>query len=122
MFTLLAAGMAGMALQSGYRKHRSFKIAGLFLVGILALFLSRGIEGMAHHHEEGHHEGEAIVAEEHHEESAAGTDDHHGEEAEGLILLGTMVGIFGGACLIWGHVQNIRALKCTNSGPMREAA
>ena len=55
IFTLIAVAFASGALVLGWRVHRSSKVAGFFLLGIIGLLASRGLEMGSHDDHHGHH-------------------------------------------------------------------
>ncbi len=128
--TLVAVLFGGVALSLAWRTHRSGKVLGLLLLGIIGLLASRGIEMGAPHDD---HHGDAVHADavdgehghEEHGDHAAGDSDkeeHHAEaghahghdehgEDESLHLLGAGVGVFSGFLLFFGHLLNIRTAR-----------
>ena len=126
LLTLIAVLFGGVALNLAWRTHRSRRVAGLLLVGIIGLLASRGLEMGAdhddHHGDESHAHAEA--ASDHHAEAEEGVaDDDHGHAAEGeghhadhededaAHLLGAGVGVFSGLLLFFGHLFNMRAVR-----------
>lgn len=128
VFTLIAVVFAAGALISGWRRHRSVRVAGLLALGIAGLLASRGLEmGAAHpeHHGEAHHPttdpeaspGDAVV---HAAQPIARPADErgglHSTHADAAHFAGTAVGIFAGLTLVLGHLLNIRtSRRCRNA-------
>ena len=137
-FTLVAVALGLVALVLGWRVHRSSKVAGLLIVGVLGLLSSRVLEmggEHGHHHGDVHHEAGAQHEEGHHDEedpeheagahtaSESGHADgdeheasggHHTDEEghdDGLHMLGAGVGVLGGILLVLGHLLNIRTTR-----------
>ncbi len=116
VFVAVAIAFAGAAFYFGFRRHRSMKVAGLFIAGMLGLLASRAIEMSGEHHDE---HGEHLIA---HASAAEGHDEHdaHAGEHEGeehhddgaAHLVGTGVGVLAGLFLLAGHVVNIRETRC----------
>ncbi|MEM1206456.1 MAG: MerC family mercury resistance protein [Acidobacteriota bacterium] len=127
VFTLVAVAFAAGALIFTWRRHRSYGVVVLLVLGIVGLLASRGIESASAHH--GHHEdphaahvehgeeGEHGSAESHRDHDGETTDDHHdGAGADGdshgdLHLLGTVVGVLAGLFLMAGHLLSIRMTR-----------
>ena len=130
LLTLVAVLFGAAALNLAWRTHRSIRVAGLLVVGIIGLLASRGLEmGTEHgdHHGDEHH----VHAEEasgHHLEAAEQLDetghasDEERQEAEGhedgdgLHVLGAGIGVFSGLLLFLGHLFNIRAARRCREG------
>ena len=135
-FTLVAVALGLVALVLGWRVHRSRRVAGLLIVGVLGLLSSRVLEmgGEHGHHGDAHHEAGAEHQdgpddEDHGHEAgthiasvsghADGDDheasgEHHTDEGghdEGLHMLGAGVGVLGGILLVLGHLLNIRTTR-----------
>lgn len=127
LLTIVAVLFGGAALNLAWRTHRSKRVTGLLVLGIVGLLASRGLEmGAEHgdHHGDEHH-AQADGSTEHHQEAPehAGVDehaheededghedDHHGED-EDLHLLGAGVGVLSGLLLFLGHLLNIRTAR-----------
>lgn len=128
-FAIVAILFGLGALAYGWPQHRSRRIAGLLVAGIVGLMVSRGLEmgvdhhdhgaHAAHHGEEedahgehGHDAEEGAHAEDHHatEEGAHG-DDHHEEDEDLVHLAGALVGVLAGLTLLIGHISNLRAIR-----------
>ena len=133
--TLGAIAFATVALFQGWRQHHSLLPVGFFLMGIVGLLTSRGIEMTSgHHHDEHHHSDKhADEHDEHHDEHNEHHDEHdhenathteekavasHNEEEHGDVhhhddesahSLGGVIGLSGGFLLVFGHIFNIRA-------------
>ena len=122
--TAIVLGLGALGL--GWRQHRSRWVAGMLMVGIVGLLVSRGLEmGIGHedHHGSSHHEGEEHAESDElgdaHEEDAhtsEHSEEHHDAEPEDgdtAHLVGTLVGVFAGLLLLVGHIFNIRmARRC----------
>lgn len=121
-FTVFAVGMATAALVTSWRRHHSRSVAALFVAGIAALLLSRGIEGLAHHGEEGDsaHNAAAVAQGDKHDHAAADNHDHAAAdtdaEPEATHLAGIGVGVMAGLLLLAGHITNVRRSRCCASG------
>ena len=140
IFTLVAVAFASIALLLGWRQHRSIKVAGLLLIGILGLLASRAIEmGSGHHghedaahgsaHAEAGHKDEKHAAKKAHDEHKDKTqaksdhkgethhDDHAKEEGDDHDdlghMVGTFVGVIAGFILLIGHLFNLRATRAS---------
>ncbi len=108
VFTLIAIGFAAGALALGWRRHRSLRVAGLLLVGMIGLLASRGIEaGAGHEHGEHHDEHASELVADAHDDS-----HHHADEASARGIAGVAVGVLGGVLLLTGHLLNLRASRC----------
>ena len=127
LLTLVAVLFGGVALNLAWRTHRSLRVTGLLVVGIVGLLASRGLEMGSEHddHHGGDHHTQVEKQDEHHSETAghAAEDEHHHEAAEvqheddhhaeedGLHVLGAGVGVFSGLLLFLGHLLNIRTAR-----------
>lgn len=130
MFAIVAILFGLGALVLGWRQHRSKKVAGFLIVGVVGIMVSRGLEMGSDHHDhgtDGHHEevGHAETAthgaehegEEHHEDHAASEGEHHSDghadhEGEDLShMAGAIIGVLAGLTLLLGHIFNIRAAR-----------
>ena len=133
LLTLVAVLFGSAALNLVWRTHRSRRVAGLLIVGIIGLLASRGLEMGAehddHHGDESHahaeHADEHHTAseEEHDHETEEGghhdegeEDGHHGEGEDVMHLLGAGVGVLSGLLLFLGHLFNIRAARRRRKG------
>lgn len=110
-----------VALNLAWQTHRSYKIAGLLVLGIVGLLASRGLEiGASHedHHDDSHRVGtHALTGHSdvfsHDEESGAlghaGGEPTHSEHSGGEVLhvLGAGLGAGSGLLLFLGHLLNI---------------
>jgi hypothetical protein len=120
LLTLVAVLFGCVALSFTWRTHRSLRVTGLLVVGVVGLLASRGLEMGAGHddHHGGDHHTQVEKQDEHHSETAGHTpvDEHHHAEAEvqhedGLHALGAGVGVFSGLLLFLGHLLNIRTAR-----------
>ena len=125
-FLVLVAVLVGcVALNLAWQTHRSYKVAGLLVLGIVGLLASRGLEmGASHdeHHGGAHHGSEHVVALHHdalsHGELSEGVqhaegEDAHSEHSGGDVLHVVGAGLGGGSGLLlfWGHLINIRTAR-----------
>jgi len=122
--TAIVLGLGALVL--GWRQHRSLKVAGLLAIGIVGIIASRGLEvGLGHEDHHGFSHNNDVV----HVESTEHIHDHqeelhaseHAGEHEGAAhengdlahFAGTLVGVFAGLLLLFGHILNIRlARRC----------
>ena len=121
--TAIVLGLGALILS--WRQNRSLWVSGLLAVGIVGLLASRGLEmGIGHddHHGFSHPAAEEqeeaiVVSEAHHddEHSLEHADGHHeahdSTEGDMTHLIGTVVGVFAGLLLLFGHLLNIRLAR-----------
>ncbi len=113
--TAIILGLGAMAL--GWRQHRSTRIAGLLILGIVGLIVSRGLEmgsGHKEHHQDSHHvaenhEGDMSFTLEHSDREES--DSTHEEDRHNPHLAGSIIGVCAGILLLFGHVLNMRAVR-----------
>lgn len=103
VFTAIAIGFATLALTFGWRRHRSFAVAGVMAMGIVGLLASRGLEMRAER------EPEPAAAQS--EEMAPNARVERHERARATHLQGTAIGIMASLVLLGGHVLNLRGVR-----------
>ena len=130
LLSIVAIVFGLVALVLGWSQHRSTRVAGFLILGIVGILTSRGLEMGSDHHghaDEAHHEASADASTEEHggdEHPEAGHGEHsdehdeHDEHADGdaehedsAHLAGGIVGVFAGLLLLFGHILNIRAVR-----------
>ena len=127
LLNIIAILFGSWALGLAWRTHRSGRVVGLLLVGILGLLVSRGLEMAAHsdHHGETAHtdpvenahtdEGSEGVTDGHLHDQHDDMGEEHGDdehdESDDLHVLGASLGVFSGLLLFFGHLLNIRRAR-----------
>ncbi len=107
-FTAFTILIASLALWVGFRRHRSLKVATLFLVGIAGLLLSRAIEESSEHPLAASHEVQVVES-----GSPKVVVDHHDHEGGwDLHFWGSIIGIMSGFPIIMGHFLSIKKSRC----------
>ena len=122
---VMAIVVALGAIVVAWRQHRSRLVLGIFVLGIVGLLVSRGLEmgshhghdDAAHHAEAGDEHGEKERGEKHgdaHGEKERGEkhgDAHGDEHDDDNHALGAATGVIGGGLLFAGHLLNLRASR-----------
>ncbi len=131
-FTLLAVVLAGAAMVTGWRRHRSVTVMVLMTLGVVGLLVSRGLEMGGHHGDHHGHHAEMHASLEPNPKASQNAHDHRdshnrspathhendggvGEDGEGSEehhMAGAAVGIIAGLLLVGGHVLGIRKTRC----------
>ncbi len=106
IFTVGAVAFATGALVVGWKRHRSRRIAALFVVGMLGLLVSRGVEasGGDHYAEASEHDADTS---ERQDEEAHHEDAHH----DSSHAIGAILGTASGLLLFGGHLMSLRASR-----------